>query len=107
MIASRSATDPYKAGGPVSLKAMRGYIDKANSLGVTHVALAKKGIAVLVEQCYLAACACGDSLATISYKTVWKSLTKSGRNLLFRIALAVARLIGSISRVVRHRFRWV
>ncbi|MGA2970881.1 MAG: hypothetical protein ABSE75_13885 [Acidimicrobiales bacterium] len=74
-----------KQGGPVSLKTMRGYIDKANSLGVTHVALARKGITILVEQCYLAACACGDSLANVSYQTVWNSLSKSGRNLLLGI----------------------
>lgn len=37
---------------------------------------------VLVDQCYLAACACGDSLAQIPYANVWNLLSKSGQNLL-------------------------
>jgi hypothetical protein len=68
-------------GGAVSQKEMLAYVEKANSLGVTHVALAKTGIAVLIDQCYLTACACGDSLATIPYTKIWKALSKQGRAL--------------------------
>lgn len=68
-------------GGAVSQKEMLAYVEKANSLGVTHVALAKEGIAVLIDECYLTACACGDSLATIPYAKIWKALSQRGQDL--------------------------
>jgi hypothetical protein len=72
-------------GGAVSLKAMLAYVEKANALGVTHVALGKKGIVVLIDQCYLTACACGDSFAAIPYAKVWNSLSERGKDLLLGV----------------------
>jgi hypothetical protein len=69
-------------GGTYSLNMMRGLISHADDFGTTHVALVKKGVSVLIAQCYLAACACGDSEVTIPYSKIWRALSANGRQLI-------------------------